>query len=468
MPPHTNSATQELPGEHVSAAEVLQNVIVGLTVSFIALSLGAALGILSGRGAFSGMISAGVIALVTSCLGGTRVQCSGPTAPMSAVSAVVVAFALERFSGSSLGIQPHQFVNMVIILCGVLLLCMALLRLGRFIALVPNVVVSGFMSGIALLIWVDQVDILMGWAGKKALAGPLWENFGIAAGTLLLIFMLAPLTRKAVGPLTRFLPSTLLSIVIMTGVSHAMHFPIEHVTLTGGFTTLQGFTGMIGEQFPTHWSSGLVIAALPFALQLALLCYLDTLLTSLVVDRMSNENTTRDRELMAQGVGNGLVALVGGIPGAQATIRSVLMLKENASLRLSGIMVGVFVLIEMVLFQEWINLIPKAVFVGVLIKVGYDVFDFKPLRLYAKQWAKHRSKMLKEFFSRHDDEPVFVTNRELLMILGTTAVTVWCDLNVAVGGFTLLFYMHNRWINRGNPMRDLRPELETDGFAKQN
>ncbi|PLY01303.1 MAG: hypothetical protein C0624_10725 [Desulfuromonas sp.] len=468
MHTRTSSSPQEIPSERISVAEILQNVIIGLTVSFIALSLGAALGILSGRGAFAGMISAGIIAFVTACLGGTRVQCSGPTAPMSAVSAVVVAFTHEQFTTLGLGVQAHQFVNVVVVLCGVLLLLMAVLKLGRFIALVPNVVVSGFMSGIALLIWVDQADVLMGWAGKTALAGPQWQNLAIAVGTLLLIFLLAPLTRRIVGPLTRFLPSTLLAIIIMTGISNGMNFPIEHVTLNGGFSSLQEFTVMLKGQVPSHWSGALFAAALPFALQLALLCYLDTLLTSLVVDRMSGERTGRNRELMAQGVGNSLVAFVGGIPGAQATIRSVLMLKENATLRLSGIMVGVFVLIEMVLFQDWINLIPKAVFVGVLFKVGYDVFDFKPMRLYGKQWAKHRSAMLKQFFSRHDDEQIFVTNRELLMILGTTAVTVWCDLNIAVGGFTLLFYLHNKWLNRPNPMRDLKPEIETDGFAKQN
>jgi len=468
MHTQTGSSRELIPSERISTADVLQNIIVGLTVSFIALSLGAALGILSGRGAFSGMISAGIIAFVVACLGGTRVQCSGPTAPMSAVSAVIVAFAHEQFTSLGLGIQAHQFVNVVVVLCGALLLIMALLRLGRFIALVPNVVVSGFMSGIALLIWVDQANVLMGWAGKTALSGPLVENLAIASGTLLLIFLLAPLTRRIVGPLTRFLPSTLLAIIIMTVAAHTLRFPIEHVTLSGGFSSLQEFTVMLKGQIPTDWSGALLAAALPFALQLALLCYLDTLLTSLVVDRMSGERTTRNRELMAQGVGNSLVAFVGGIPGAQATIRSVLMLKESATLRLSGIMVGVFVLIEMVLFQEWINMIPKAVFVGVLFKVGYDVFDFKPLRLYGKQWARHRSAMLKQFFSRHDDEQIFVTNRELLMILGTTAVTVWSDLNIAVGGFTLLFYLHNKWFNRSNPMRDLKPEIETDGFAKQN
>ncbi len=453
---------------HSRYSEVLQNVIVGMTVSFVALNLGAALGILSGRGAFAGMISAGLLAFVVSCLGGTRGQCSGPTAPMSAVSAVVVAYSHEQLTGLNVGIQPHQFVNIVLILCGVLLLVMALLRLGRFIALVPNVVISGFMSGIALLIWIDQADVVLGIGGRTALSGPVWENAFVAMANLVLIFLLAPLTQKAVGPVARFLPSTLLAIVLMSWFCDVFHLPVEHFKLSGGLTSVGALARLLSAQVPDHISTAMVIAALPLALQLALMCYLDTLLTSLVIDKMSGEPTRRNKELVAQGVANSLVAFVGGIPGAQATIRSVLMLKENATLFLSSIMVGVFVLIEMVLFQEWINLIPKAVFVGVLIKVGYDVFDFKPLRFYCKQVATHRAAMFKNFFSRRDDEQIFVTNREVLIIIGTTAITVWFNLNIAVAGFTLLFYLHNSVLNRRNPMRDLKPELETDGFAKQN
>ncbi len=450
------------------AAEIVQNVIVGLTVSFVALSLGAALGMLSGRGAFAGMISAGLIAFITSALGGTRVQCSGPTAPMSAVSAVVIAYTVEQVAAGSLAISAAHFINIVFLLCGALLILMALLRFGRFISLVPNVVISGFMSGIALLIWHDQINVLFGWGGKTALSGPAVQNLGLAILTLVLIFGLAPLMRRVVGPRSRFLPATLLAIISVTLLANLLKLPVESVQLSGGLSRLSDFADLIKSQVPTEWTMPILTLAFPFALQLAMLCYLDSLLTSLVVDKMSGEKTRQDKELFAQGLANSAIALVGGIPGAQATIRSVLMLKESASLRISGIMVGVFVLIEMILFQDLINLIPKAVFVGVLLKVGYDVFDFKPLRLYAKEVAEKRAQLFKPFFSRHDDEPIFVTNRELLMIVGSAATTLIFDLNTAVVGFTLLFYLHNKVANRRNPMRDLIPETETDGLAKQN
>ncbi len=449
-------------------SEIFQNIVTGLTVSFVALSLGAALGILSGRGAFAGMFSAGVIAFVTSVFGGTRVQCSGPTAPMSAVSAVVVTYAVEQVGRGALAIPASQFINLVFLMCGLLLVIMGILRLGRFISLVPNVVVSGFMSGIALLIWIDQINVLFGWAGKTALKGPLLHNMVVAIGTLVLIFWLAPIMRMLVGPIARFLPATLLAIIGMTAATAILQLPIERVQLSGGINGLSGLFDLVTSQIPGSVSLPILSSALPFAIQLALLCYLDTLLTSLVVDKMSGERTRQNKELMAQGLANGAISFIGGIPGAQATIRSVLMIKENSTLRLSGIMVGVFVLIEMVLFQDLINMIPKAVFVGVLIKVGYDVFDFMPIRLYCKEVANRRAKMFKPFFSRHDDEAIFVTNRELLMILGSALMTVIFDLNTAVAGFTVLFYLHNKVINKKNPMRDLIPEVETEAFSKQN
>ena len=132
-----------------SPIELFNNVVAGLTVSFVAISLGAAFGILSQRGAFAGIISAGIIALVTSLLGGTRVQCSGPTAPMTAVSAVVIAFAHDELLAEIPTANPDHFINVVFLLTGVILLLAALLRLGRFINVVPKVVVSGFMDGIA-------------------------------------------------------------------------------------------------------------------------------------------------------------------------------------------------------------------------------------------------------------------------------------------------------------------------------
>jgi len=183
---------------------------------------------------------------------------------------------------------------------------------------------------------------------------------------------------------------------------------------------------------------------------------------------MSKEKTKPNKELFAQGLGNCAVGFIGGIPGAQATIRSVLMIKENASLRLAGILVGVFALVEMILFQDWISLIPQSVFAGILMKVGYDVFDFQPIRLYLRKVCQKHLNIKAHIFSRQDDEPIFVTHREIFMIVGTCLVTVLYNLNVAVGVFTVLFYLCNKILFANNPMRDLRPFVETKAVIRED
>ncbi|MFP6584559.1 MAG: hypothetical protein VCD00_18650 [Candidatus Hydrogenedentota bacterium] len=146
----------------------------------------------------------------------------------------------------------------------------------------------------------------------------------------------------------------------------------------------------------------------------------------------------------------------------------VLIVNERATMRLAGVLVGVFALVEMILFQDAINLIPQAVFAGILVKIGYDVFDWLPLRLYFKELFRSPSVALHEFLSRHDDEPIFVTNREILIVAGTTAVTVIWDLNLAVALFTAAFYIHNKLLNKENPMRDLKLHDESEAFDTED
>ena len=444
-----------------------QNLIAGLTVSFVALSLGAAFGVLSGRGAFAGMISAALIALITSLFGGTRVQCSGPTGPMTTVTAVVIALAHDKIVSQFAGLNPDHFFNIVLFLTAGIMILMGILRLGKFVTYIPNVVVSGFMNGIAIIIWLDQVKKLFGLGGKAAYTGPVMTNLTVAVVTTVLVFTLPHFFRKYMSKWASLLSATFISIVVMTGLSALFKLPIEHVQLTASIHSWADVVSIYQAQWPTLWSLSIILTALPFALQLSILGYLDTLMTSLVVDKMTKEKTKQNKELIAQGVANGVVGLLGGIPGAQATIRSVLIVKEKATSRFAGILVGVFALIEILLFQDLINLIPQAVFAGILIKVGYDVFDLMPVKLYLKEWFRKRSVMLHNFFSSHLDEKIFVTHREMLVIVGATLVTILWDLNMAVFIFTVLFYLHNKVLVRKNPMRDLKPVTETEGMGEE-
>lgn len=424
--------------------EILQNLVAALTVSFAAISLGAAFGILSGRGAFAGIISAGIIALLTSLLGGTRVQCSGPTAPMTAITVLVVAFSANELMTLVPGSNPVHFINIVFILTGIILALGAVLRLGKFIEIIPNVVVSGFMNGIAILIWIDQIKKLLGVMGKKAYGGPVAVNVIIAIVTCALIFLIPRITRKI--PKGSLLSATLMSIVIMSGIVAVFNIPVETILLNTRIDSFASIKNIVVAQIPTDWSWSLIVLALPFALQLAALGYLDTLLTSLVVDKLMNETTQRNRELAAQGLANAAAAVFGGIPGAQATIRSVLIVKEKATARYAGVFVGIFVLVEMVLFQDLLNYIPQAVFAGVLFKVGWDVFDKDALFIYIKQLR-----------NQDTGKDFRISNVEMIVFIGgTTLITVVKDLNIAVGTFTLLFFLYNKVFFRNAPLQDMR------------
>jgi SulP family sulfate permease len=442
-----------MPQTSPSSAGLLRNLVVGLAISFVALSLGAAFGILSGRGAFAGMFSAGIIAILTSLLGGTRIQCSGPTAPMSVVAATVVALAYDELAKNLPGFVPDHFINIVFLLAGAIMLAMAILRLGRFIALVPNVVISGFMNGIALLIWIGQAKKLFGLGGAETFSGSLTQNFTIVSATLLTVFALPAIANKLIPRHTRYMPpATLIALVAVTVAVHLAGIRVGTVDLEGGISDLATLVDLFTAQWPRDWSASLLLLALPFALELALLCYLDTLLTSLVVDRLTGEQSRQDKELVAQGVANGAVALFGGIPGAQATIRSVLVIKEGGSQRIVGVFIGLFVLLEMVLFQDLIAAIPQAVFAGILFKAGYDVFDFETLLAYLGRFYPGDTTA---------QDGIFVAHKEMLFITGTTLVTVLWDLNMAVGIFTLLFYLMNKIIQPQNPIRDLKQREAT-------
>jgi SulP family sulfate permease len=424
----------------------VKDFLAGLTVSFAALSLGAAFGAMSGRGAFAGMIGAALIPIITSLLGGTRIQASGPTGPMTAVTAVLVAGAYELFPEKALA---EQFITLTLIMFSLMLILTGVLRLGKLIAYVPNAVVLGFMNGIAVLIWYDQIAKIFGFGGKKIMAGDFTQNVLIAVVTLAMIFLI-PMLLKAVGvpeKIRGFISAILVSIVIMTGIANLLNLQIEKVELGNTVASFGEFFNLISGYFPSSsiLTGEYLLKALPYAIQLTVLCYLDSLLTALVIDRMTKEQTAQNKELIAQGISNGVVGILQGIPGAQATIRSVLLVKEDAQTRLAGVMIGVFVLISIFFFKDWIVLIPSAVFAGVLFKAGWDVFDRDYLRAYfSRGWMKSVSR-----------------NFQLFIIFLTTFITVLFDLNIAVLVGTITFYAAQK-LFKSFEITDVEAEFEED------
>jgi SulP family sulfate permease len=297
------------------------------------------------------------------------------------------------------------------------------------------------MNGIAVLIWWGEANKVFGFT-KDAYAGGLVLNFLVMICTTAICLGLPILLGKVGIPiLKKLLPSTLVAIVVMSAV--CLFFDdIKRVDVGEPISSFADVSGLFSRNIPTRWSASWILKAIPFALNLTMLCYLDTLLTSLVMDQKVDEKyeeadrwakTNQNKELFAQGIANAFIALFGGLPGAQATIRSVLILNEGARTRIAGVCVGVFAIIEMVALQSLVGLIPAAVFSGVLLKVGHDVFDYEPVFNYVKCTILRKA-------HPGGNSPV-VSHLDVLFILGTTVVTIVVNLNIAVASFTVAFYL---------------------------
>ena len=252
--------------------EITHNLLVALTVSFVALSLGAAFGVLSGRGAFAGMFSAGLIAIITGALGGTRVQCSGPVAPMAAIMATFFALANSEYLADPMalgGVTPAHFLNLVCFICGVLMVAMAALRTGFLISYVPDAVISGFMTGIALIIWIGQGKFLFGLNGATQISGDQTLNIVITVLTIAMTFLTYPLLRRINTGLARVMPGTLMALLVATIVATMFKFNIQHVAVESSISGWQGFVDLVKANIPHNisWtlSSPAPIAAASFA-----------------------------------------------------------------------------------------------------------------------------------------------------------------------------------------------------------
>ncbi len=415
---------------------IVKNTVVALTVSFVALSLGAAFGILSGRenGVFIGILSAGIIAIITSILGGTKVQCSGPTAPMTAViTPIILATNIGIISTWATGEieikNANHFINTVILLSGIITIFCGILKLGKYISFIPSPVISGFMNGIAILIIISQIGKLFGINNFSRIEGDMFVNLSIVILTLAIIFLTPKLISITKNKFLRIIPGSLLAILVISISINIFDVNVEMLIKDKIDINKDFIMNIVSGQFSTNYDFIFILAALPFAFQLALLCYLDTLITTLVIERMTRSKSNYNKELVSQGIANSLITTFGGIPGAQATIRSVLMVKEGASSRLAGILVGIFVIIQLFLFFGLVSFIPQAIFVGILIKVAYDIFDWQPIISWTKD--KINRKEVKNDF----------TDSYITYVILTTFITVVFNLNLAVIGVTLLYYL---------------------------
>ncbi len=337
----------------------------GLTAGVVALPLALAFGEASGAGPIAGLWGAILVGFFAALFGGTGAQVSGPTGPM----VVVFAGLFASLSGDP------ALVFAAVVLAGLIQILMGVLRLGQYIRLVPYPVISGFMSGIGVIIIALQISRLFGHepegggtipalaAIPAALSAPMLSAVFVGAISLAVVFAWP----KSWG---KWIPGALAALLIGTVAS----LFVQGAPVIGDIPT--GFPELRLPQL-TGDATVLVIEA---AVILAILGSIDSLLTSLVADNMTRGHHKSNQELVGQGIGNAVAGLFGAIPGAGATMRTVVNIRSGGATRLSGMTHALFLLTVVVSLAPLAERIPHAVLAGILVKVGWDIIDWSYLK----------------------------------------------------------------------------------------
>lgn len=347
----------------------------GLTAAVVALPLALAFGVSSGAGPIAGLYGAIFVGLFAALFGGTPAQISGPTGPMTVVMAVIFTQYTAMYPDNPATGAALAFT--VVIMGGGFQILFGLLGIGRYISLVPVSVVSGFMSGIGVIIILLQTGPLLGHVSQsgplasiqvlpEVLSNPVLDTLLIGLVTLAIVYLLPK-------RISRILPAPILALLFGTTIL-AVFFPTSQVTILGDIPT-----GMPEIILPTFELS-LLVNMVESALTLALLGTIDSLLTSLVADNITRTHHDSNRELVGQGIGNMVAGLFGGLPGAGATMRTVVNVRAGGQTPVSGILHALVLLSVVLGMGPLASYIPHAVLAGILIKVGTDIIDWDFLK----------------------------------------------------------------------------------------
>ena len=343
----------------------------GITAAVVALPLALAFGVSSGAGAIAGLYGSIIVGFFAALFGGTPSQISGPTGPMTVTIATVFS-SLVAGNPDNLGLAFT-----VIMLGGIFQILFGVIRLGKYITLMPYTVISGFMSGIGLIIILLQIGPFLGHPASANVVESLGQfpyflthiNFAAAGLGLLTLAIVFGSPAK----FTRLIPSPLLALIVGTLVAVYL-LPNSNLNLIGDIPS-----GLPSVHLP-KLNAAQLRNIIGYGLMLAVLGSIDSLLTSLVADNITRTQHDSDRELIGQGIGNFISGLFGGLPGAGATMRTVINVKTGGKTPISG-MVHALVLLLIVLKAGGLTEnIPHAVLAGILIKVGIDIIDWSFLR----------------------------------------------------------------------------------------
>jgi SulP family sulfate permease len=341
----------------------------GITAGVVALPLALAFGVTSGLGAAAGLYGAAILGIFAAAFGGTPSQISGPTGPMTVISAAVIA---THMTG------PGQFdvpvIMLTFFLAGLFQVLLGFTGVGAYIRYMPYPVISGFMTGIGVIIIILQIFPYTGQAAPSSVpldivlsigrifAAPSVAALALASATVAIIYM----------PKQWFFgfPRSLAALLVMSGVAEVLGLDVPRIG-----SIPEGLPKFIAPALGEHdWQA----AVLP-GLELALLGAIDSLLTAVVADNLTKTKHNSNRELVGQGIGNSIAALFGGLPGAGATMRTLVNVQAGGRTQLSGVIHGVVLLAILVALGPLAARIPLPVLAGILVTVGISIIDYRGL-----------------------------------------------------------------------------------------
>ena len=358
--------------------------------------------------------------------GGTPTQISGPTGPMTVVFATaVVAFPNDLPS-----------VMTVVFLSGLMQISFGIVGIGKWIKYIPYPVISGFMCGIGVIIIILQINPFLGVEGYSSIVYTLthlmdtfakvnYEAVVVATITLAIMFFTP-------SKISKLVPSALIALVLVTYFSILMNFNI---------TTI-GEIPMGLQQFAVPLSFDILKLStiLTLAITLALLASIDSLLTSIVADSKTKTKHDSKKELIGQGLGNMFCSFFGAIPGAGATMRTVININSGATTKLSGIVHSITLLLIVLFLAPLASKIPLAVLSGILIKVGFDILDYKFLKILNK-----------------------ISRQNQLIMVTVFLLTIFIDLIMAVGvGITISSIMAVYQVSKNTQIKIARSKVSFD------
>lgn len=358
-----------LTTKHLSA-----DIFGGVTAAVVALPLALAFGVQSGMGAIAGLYGAIAVGFFAALFGGTQTQISGPTGPLAVVASVIIAGEIAFFGSldKAIGTIVATFV-----LAGVFQVLLGVFKIGQYIRYIPYSVVSGFMSGIGSIIIIMQIFPFFGLVSPPSIVetissfGDIFGNINIealllASATIAIIYLFPKLSKKVPSTLIALLSLTILSTYMGLGVSIIGDIP-------SGFPEIH-----VDTVLSLDWHNPMLIV-IP-AITLAALGSIDSLLTSVVADNITKTQHNSNKELIGQGIGNMVAGIIGGLPGAGATMRTVVNINAGGKTNLSGVIHSVVLVIILFGAGAYARLIPLPILAGILVTVGLGIIDYKGLK----------------------------------------------------------------------------------------